>query len=78
MKHLCSLLLCGALLICGPVFGAEPTPTPASSAQEPGNDTGYWLSASGKRHNEKCRYYKKSKGAPCGAKDGVACKVCGG
>ena len=39
---------------------------------------GYWLSSTGKRHNSRCRYYKKSKGRPCGPSEGVACKICGG
>lgn len=39
---------------------------------------GHWISSTGKRHNSSCRYYKSAKGRPCGAKDGVACKVCGG
>ncbi len=45
-------------------------------ADAPSGD--YWLSSSGKRHNSSCRYYKSSKGGPCGAKDGEACKTCGG
>ena len=79
MKHLfLTILLCGAVL-AGPVFGAE-TPPPAGPAteQDAEQETGYWLSTSGKRHNSKCRYYKKSKGIPCGSKDGTACKACGG
>ena len=41
--------------------------------------TGYWITtASGKRHNSKCRYYQNSKGRPCGPDEGVACKLCGG
>jgi hypothetical protein len=40
--------------------------------------SGFWLSENGKRHNAKCQYYRGSKGAPCNANDGVACKVCGG
>lgn len=39
----------------------------------------HWLTtSSGKRHNEKCRYYKTSKGRPCGPGEGSPCKVCGG
>ena len=69
-------LLCTALLICSPALSADPTPaaTPAAATQE----TGYWLSTTGKRHNAKCRYYQKTKGIPCNAQDGIACKVCGG
>jgi cell division septum initiation protein DivIVA len=39
---------------------------------------GYWLSSSGKRHNSNCRLYGTSRGRPCGASDGAACKLCGG
>ena len=39
----------------------------------------YWLTtSSGIRHNSKCRYYKKSKGRPCGAGEGRPCLKCGG
>ena len=38
----------------------------------------YWLSSSNKRHNSKCRYFKKSKGKSCGKDDGTPCKICGG
>jgi len=71
------VLLCAALLVCGPAFGAESTPaaTPAAAQTQ---ETGYWLSSTGKRHNAKCQFYKKSKGVPCNATDGVACKKCGG
>ena len=91
MKHLISTLLCGAMLISGPVFAAEkapappdatpaatPAPTPAPTPAAAEAETGYWLSATGKRHNSKCRYYKKTKGIPCKAGDGTACKACGG
>jgi hypothetical protein len=37
----------------------------------------HWLSAGGKRHNDKCRYFKGA-GRACGKDEGVACKVCGG
>jgi len=48
---------------------------PASSTSE----TGYWCTQSSKkRHNPSCRYYKTSKGRPCGPNDGIACKLCGG
>jgi len=41
-------------------------------------DTCYWCTKSGKRHNSNCKYYKTTKGRPCGPDDGVACKLCGG
>jgi hypothetical protein len=34
------------------------------------------ISSTGKRHNSRCRYY--GSGRPCGATDGIACKICGG
>ncbi len=51
------------------------TPAPASESKS----TSHWLTlSSNKRHNSGCRYYKTGNGKPCGASDGVACKVCGG
>ena len=39
----------------------------------------YWLTrGSRKRHNSGCRYYRQSKGRPCGKDEGVPCKACGG
>ena len=38
----------------------------------------YWISKSGKRHNENCRYFEKSKGRSGTANEGVVCKICGG
>jgi len=71
---------------------AKPQPTDEPSAKgkqtkdsdaragHPGNEkaSGFWLSDNGKRHNAKCQHYRASKGAPCNANEGVACKVCGG
>lgn len=51
--------------------------TPPSSAASVQQETGYWLSKSGKRHNSSCRYYR-CKGRPCSKDEGVACKVCKG
>ena len=84
MKHLCFALLCAVALVCGPVSSmAEPTPTPSPTpvptlTPEAPQETGYWLSATGKRHNSKCRFYQKTRGIPCKATDGTACKSCGG
>lgn len=40
---------------------------------------GYWLTTSSKkRHNSKCRNYKKTKGRPCTKGEGTPCKICGG
>ena len=42
-------------------------------------DMRYWLSESGIRHNEDCRYFGKSKnGRMCTPDEGRACKACGG
>lgn len=38
----------------------------------------YWISKSGKRHNENCRYYKTGTGEEGTAREGEPCKVCGG
>lgn len=45
-----------------------------------GESTGeYWLTTSSKkRHNSKCRNYKKTKGRPCTKDEGTPCKICGG
>ena len=61
----------------------QATPLPAQAASstqtEEKQTTGYWLtSSSRKRHNSSCRYYQKSSGKPCGAEDGIPCKLCGG
>ena len=43
------------------------------------NEKSHWLtSSSGKRHNRQCRYFQASKGRPCAANEGTACKICGG
>jgi hypothetical protein len=41
-------------------------------------DTCYWCTPSGKRHNSTCKYYRTTKGRPCGPNEGTACKLCGG
>ena len=42
-------------------------------------ETGYWMTTSShKRHNQKCRFYKNSKGRICQPDEGIPCKVCGG
>jgi hypothetical protein len=39
----------------------------------------YWLNAnSNKRHNSNCAYFERTNGTYCDAKDGIACKRCGG
>lgn len=66
----------------------RPTPPPSPAAafgaakkppsQEQPEGGSHWLSSTGKRHNSSCRYFKSSKGRPCGPGEGVACKICGG
>ena len=54
----------------------EGAPTPDVKAKDA---AGFWItSSSGVRHNEKCRYFKTSKGRPCTKDEGRACKICGG
>ena len=54
-----------------PVPGAEAAGTSGAST-----GLGHSISSTGKRHNSRCRYY--GTGKPCGAGDGIACKICGG
>lgn len=49
--------------------GIAPSPAPAS---------GFWISGTGKRHNQRCRYYGTGAGHTGSASEGVACKICGG
>ena len=65
----------------------EKTPTMAKASKNAGTrgspangekGTGFWLSDNGKRHKAGCQYYQTSKGKPCAADQGIACKVCGG
>jgi TPR repeat protein len=54
-----------------------PQDNPAvSHAKSPSNESSWTLSSTGKRHNNRCRYF--GSGKSCGQNDGVACKVCGG
>ena len=62
---------------------SEPAPAAKNASVKPASEAApagdYWLTtSSGIRHNSKCRYYKKSKGRPCGANEGRPCKKCGG
>ena len=50
--------------------------SPSASAKAEAND--FWISKTGKRHNNKCRYYKNCKGRPCSKTEGIPCKICGG
>ena len=50
------------------------SPTPAAV-----NALTNWLtSASGKRHNSRCRYFKATSGRFCSPDEGQPCKLCGG
>ncbi len=63
-----------------PSTSTQSVPTPSnSSVSSPSNapQASKWtISSTGKRHNSSCRYF--GSGKPCGSKDGVACKICGG
>ncbi len=51
---------------------------PAAQATQQ-SEQRHWLTIkSGIRHNSTCRYYRNSKGRPCGPNEGRACKICGG
>ena len=53
--------------------------SPAVSDASPSDSQSHWItSSSGVRHNSSCRYYRNSKGRPCGPGEGRACKICGG
>lgn len=61
-----------------PARAAEAHVKPESSEAAESALT-HWLStASGKRHNSTCRFFKTTEGAPCRANEGQACKICGG
>jgi len=62
------------------MFEAE-TAQKANAPAEPPDALGgpCWLTeSSGVRHNSTCRYYRKSRGRPCGENEGRPCKRCGG
>jgi len=54
-----------------PAVAPGATPTPAAAS-------GFWISGTGKRHNQRCRYYGTGAGHSGSASEGVACKICGG
>ncbi len=62
------------------MFEAETAQKANSPAETPDAAGGpCWLTeSSGVRHNNTCRYYKKSQGRPCGENEGRPCKQCGG
>jgi hypothetical protein len=56
-----------------------PKTQPKAESTSDTKDPGYWITdSSSKQHNSGCRYYRNSKGHPCGPHDGTACKICGG
>ena len=64
----------------GKSIGADGPP-PASTTgvdqtKSAAKGTGFSLSASGKRHNSRCRFYDAAKA--CNQNEGTACKICGG
>jgi hypothetical protein len=55
----------------------QTTSTVATNTQQ--QELTHWLTtASNKRHNSSCRWYKASNGRPCRADEGIPCKKCGG
>jgi len=60
-------------------LAAEKPPATEQEPQSGGQKT-YWLNTStNTRHNNTCRFYKKTEqGRPCTANEGTACKICGG
>ncbi|MBR4597833.1 MAG: hypothetical protein IKO42_05515 [Opitutales bacterium] len=69
MKKLYFVLF--AFFACGLVLAARRLPDVSFTTPKPTeikvktNAEEYWLSESGVRHNKMCKYYKKTKGAPC-------------
>jgi hypothetical protein len=56
-------------------------PSSATMLQRNADQQGltHWLTlSSSKRHNSGCRYYRNSRGRPCGPDEGIPCKICGG
>ena len=52
--------------------------TVSTNAASAPNVPKYWLTAGGKRHNRDCRYFQKGDGRAGDAREGTACKLCGG
>lgn len=82
IKLLCILCLlftfAGTAGLNSPV---EPNSTQSIPAYKLADTQGclYWINKhTGKRHNEKCKWYKKCNGYCTDEKLGIACKICGG
>jgi hypothetical protein len=61
-----------------PVAQKPPSRAKKDAVEAESDGKSRCISSTGKRHNSSCRYYGTGKCKPCGPKDGVACKVCGG
>jgi hypothetical protein len=58
-----------------------PTMVANTNAVAPATDAAltHWLTkSSSKRHNSRCKFYKKTEGRLCGPNEGLPCTVCGG
>lgn len=59
-----------------------PAPPPRVDAKPPSSapaELTHWLTtATAKRHNRRCPFYRNSAGRPCNSTEGKPCKTCGG
>ena len=79
MKRSLNLALVTALVALGTGVSFPSQGPPPHPVLEVASEQTHWITiASGIRHNKTCRWYKNSKGRPCGPKEGRACKNCGG
>lgn len=63
----------------GAAIGQQGAPSQASGATSAAKSVKvFWISKSGKRHNENCKYFKTGSGREGRANQGQACKICGG
>jgi hypothetical protein len=53
-------------------------PAPTNTAPAVSEETNYWLSADGLRHNRHCKFFKVHPGRFCTHDDGKTCKLCKG
>lgn len=62
-----------------PVETKKPAagPAPEAGGKKP-DDSGFWISNTGKRHNSGCYNFGKTRGRAGSGDEGVACKICGG
>lgn len=72
-------LLAALTLSLGVAEVPEPQKQSAKQEQNKPAAASYWLTIrSGIRHNQKCRYFKNSKGREATKSEGRACKICRG